>query len=78
MKFYVECNETTHKIILYWFDEDYEILTEMMSESWSSTTKIVKLEKKQGQIWNHRPLKLMTENRRNVTVLQQSRFYCWL
>ena len=57
MKFDAECNETTHEIILYRFDEEYEILTKMMSESWSSTTQIVELEKKKGQIWNQRPLK---------------------
>ena len=46
MKFDTECNETIHAIILYHFDEYNEIRTKMMSNSWSGTIQIVKLEKK--------------------------------
>ena len=57
MKFDTECNETTPEIIFHRFHEYYKILTKMTSKSWSRSTQIVKLEKKQGQIWNQRPLK---------------------
>ena len=57
MKFDAECNETTPAIISNRCHEDYEMFTENNIQKVSRTTQIVELEKKQGQIWNQRPLK---------------------
>ena len=57
MKFDAECNETTPAIIIHRFHEDYEIFTKKRRQTKSVSTQIVELEKKQGQIWNQRPLK---------------------
>ena len=57
MKCDAESNETTPAIILYRFHEDCEMFTKKDVKSWSRRTLIVEFEKKQGQIWNQRPLK---------------------
>ena len=57
MKFDGESNETTPAIISYRFHEDSKMFTKKDVKSWSNTTQIVELEKKQGQIWNQRHLK---------------------
>ena len=57
MKSDAKCNETTPAILFDRCHEDSEILTKIASESWYSTTQIVKLEKTQGQVWNQRPVK---------------------
>ena len=57
MKFDTECNEITPAIIFLRFNDYYKMLTQMTSKSWSGPTQIDKIEKKQGQIWNQRPLK---------------------
>ena len=57
MKFDAECNETTPAIIIHRFHEDSEMSTKKSQKRSLRTTQIVELEKKQGQIWNQRPLK---------------------
>ena len=57
MKSDAECNETTPAISFDRFKENYEILTTHDIKSLSVSTQIVELKKKQGQIWNQRPLK---------------------
>ena len=57
MKFDTECNETNPATIFHRFHDDYKMLTKMTSKRRSRTTQIVKIEKKQRQIWNQRPLK---------------------
>ena len=57
IKMDAECNETTPAISFPRFHEDSEMFTKKDVKSWSGRTQIVELEKKQGQIWNQRPLK---------------------
>ena len=52
-----ENNETTPAIQFLRFYEDFEIYTKKASKKWPGETEIVEFEKKQGQIWNQRPLK---------------------
>ena len=57
IKMDAESNETTPAIAFLRFHEDSEIFAKTDVKSWSRTAQIVELEKKQGQIWNQRPLK---------------------
>ena len=57
MKVDVECNKTTPVIESYRLHGYYEILRKMTSNKVPRRTQIVELEKKQGQMWNQRPLK---------------------
>ena len=57
IEFDAECNETAPAILFHQCHEDSEILAKNDIKGWSIATQIVKLEKKQGQIWNQRPLK---------------------
>ena len=57
MKFDAECNETTPAILFLRVHDDSEMVTKKGVKKWSRETEIVELEKKQGQIWNQRPLK---------------------
>ena len=57
IKFDAECNETTPAILFLRFHEDFSIYTKKASKGWPRRTQIVEIEKKQGQIWNQRPLK---------------------
>ena len=57
IKFDAECNETTPAIVFLRFHEDSEMFTKNNIKKVSGSTQIVELEKKQGQIWNQRPLK---------------------
>ena len=52
-----ENNKTTPAILFSRFHEDFEMFTKNDVRSWSRNIQIVEFEKKQGQIWNHRPLK---------------------
>ena len=52
-----ENNETTPVIVFLRFHEDSEMFTKNNIKKVSGSTQIVELEKKQGQIWNQRPLK---------------------
>ena len=57
IKMDAESNETRPAISFLLFHEDYEIFAKNNVRSWSIRSQIVELEKKQGQIWNQRPLK---------------------
>ena len=57
IKMDAECNETTPAISFLQFHEDYEMFTKNNIKKVSVRAQIVKSEKKQGQIWNQRPLK---------------------
>ena len=52
-----ESNETAPVIAFLRFHEDSEMFTKNNIKKVWFTTQIVELEKKQGQIWNQRPLK---------------------
>ena len=56
MKFDAECNKTTPVIESYRFHEDSEMFTKNDVRKVRRRTQIVKSKKKQGQIWNQRPL----------------------
>ena len=57
IKMDAESDETTPAMLFRRFHEDHEMFTKNDVRSWSGRTQIVELEKKQGQIWNQRPLK---------------------
>ena len=57
IKMDAESNETTPAISFPRFYEDSEMLTKNNIKKVSSQAEIVKLDKKQGQIWKQRPLK---------------------
>ena len=56
IKMDAESNETIPEISLLRLHEDYEMLKKNNIKKVSGSTQIVKFEKKQGQIWNQRPL----------------------
>ena len=57
IKMDTESNETAPAIAFLRFHRDSEMFTKKQHQKVSVSTQIVELEKKQGQIWNQRPLK---------------------
>ena len=52
-----ENNKTTPAISFSRFHEDFDMVTKKGVKRRARRTQIVELQKKQGQIWNQRPLK---------------------
>ena len=57
IKIDAEYVQTTPAIGFSRFHENFEMVTKKSVKSWSRGAQIVELEKKEGQIWNQRPLK---------------------
>ena len=84
IKFYAECNETTPDIVLYRFHEDYELLTKkdvkksargiqhsQVRKRSRTDMESATFETLETTVGISLAILCMSENRRNVTFLQQ-------